>query len=383
MNDSIGNRYFYPGQQLQIRPDWLRPATPVYTQATVTVPGRLHFGVLDFSRMSPGLGGGGLGVSTDTVSHTISISRTQEKFHCDIGSATHLLKLFSNCVGYDGSDICIRRHHSIHHTHSGFGSNVSFNTAVIAGLNALFGFPFSPHEIWDIITQNYVENADVPGKLYFGLDTGVGEACFLYGGLVWVDGSQGQGRYIGNVSTPDLWVVTCVGDRQKLCGDVLRVYGEGAVLSQDTETELVASHFMACEQQFGEAFRSFIRRSMCPALQRNDIRQVLAAGWEMNQLSNLKVLEGIYRTDVLQALNTDMQQQGAWYAGMSSAGPGYFAFAGSEDHAHELARYLGAHFGEYFTDFRVGRAGSKMTIDLVSHETALSKAHQQSVATAN
>lgn len=364
MESITSERYFSPGQNLTIWPQWQRSATPIYDKATVSVPGRLHFGVLDFSRMAPGLGGGGLGISTDTVSHSISITRSREQAGCDIPSGRHLLDLFKRCVGYDANDIGIRRERSIKHTHSGFGSNVSFNTAVIAGLNALFGSPFSPQDIWDMVTQNYVENAPQDSELYFGLDTGVGEACFLYGGLVWVDGCQGQGRYIGNVAASDLWVVTGVGDRVRLTGEVLRSYGEGAALAANTETDLVASHFMACEQQYGVAFRNFFRSRMVPALMGNDISEVLALGWDLNQLSNVKVLEGIYRTDVLQALNAQMQAQGALYAGMSSAGPGFFAFASSQEVALQLCRYLEQHFGDYFDEFRVGRAGGKMMIQL-------------------
>lgn len=362
---SITERYFSPGENMTLRDEWRRKSSPMYIQAKVSVPGRLHFGVLDFSRMAPGLGGGGLGVSTDTVSHTIKITRGTD-ICCSVPSGRHLIKLFTTCVGYTGNDIGIERENTIRHTHSGFGSNVSFNTAVIAGLNALFGSPFSPQEVWDIVTQNYVENAEFDGKIYFGLDTGVGEACFLYGGLVWVDGSQGQGRYIGNVPTTDLWVVTAVGNRVNLTGEILRKFGEGAALSENTETELVASHFMACEREYGQAFREFFRKRMCPALLRNDVHEVLSLGWDMNKFSNVKVLEGIYRTDVLRALDAQMREQGALYAGMSSAGPGYFVFADNQTEARHLARYLKAHFGNYFCDFQVGRAGSKLSIDLDS-----------------
>lgn len=362
-------RYFLPGQNLNVWSHWQRQQQPRYATATVSVPGRLHFGVLDFSRMAPGLGGGGLGISTGTVSQIITISRRHEG-GCSVAAGRHLLALFKQCVNYTGNDIHIQLDARIKHTHSGFGSNVSFNTAVMAGLNSLFGSPYSPHDLWDMVTQNYVENTD-DNRLYFGLDTGVGEACFLYGGLVWVDGSQGQGRYIGNVDTPDLWVVTGVGNRARLTGEKLRAYGEGAALSADTETELVASHFMECEARYGDAFREHFHNRMVPALLRNDIRELLAQGWNMNEFSNTKVLEGIYRTEVLRALNRDMRECGALYAGMSSAGPGYFAFADSERKAQSLCAHLSVHYGNYFSDFRVARAGAKLGISLSHNETAM------------
>lgn len=358
-------RYFQPGENFTLHQQWQREAKPQYQKAVVNVPGRLHFGVLDFSKMAPGLGGGGLGISTNTVGHKIAIKIDKTQPGCKRPTGQHLLQLFKQAMNYQGDDIAIELEDSIQHTHSGFGSNVSFNTAVIAGLNALFGSPLSAQEIWDMVTLNYVENTQDSETIYFGLDTGVGEACLLYGGLVWVDATYGQGRYIGNVSSDNLWVLTAVGDRTKLTGEVLREYGEGQALSEDTETALVASHFMRCEQQYGQDFRRFIKNEMSPALYSNDISKVLKLGWDMNNMSNMKVLEGIYKTDILQNLNNTMKQHGALYAGMSSAGPGFFAFANSEAQARELGNVLEAEFGEYFYNQAVGRAGDKLTVDLL------------------
>src|SRR3989442_11398662 len=67
---------FLPGANLTVLPHWERKAAPVYERAEVSVPGRLHFAVFDFLQMAPGLGGGGLGVSTSTVGHQVIVSKT-------------------------------------------------------------------------------------------------------------------------------------------------------------------------------------------------------------------------------------------------------------------------------------------------------------------
>ena len=126
---------FLPGANLTVLSQWERKAVPAYERADVSVPGRLHFAVFDFMQMAPGLGGGGIGVSTSTVGHQVIVSKTTEgNGGCDVASGQHMLELFKRTVGYRGNDIRISRARSIKHKHSGFGSNVSYNTATMAGL---------------------------------------------------------------------------------------------------------------------------------------------------------------------------------------------------------------------------------------------------------
>ncbi len=361
--------HFEPGDNITMLKHWNRKASPIYECAQVSVPGRLHFAVFDFSQMAPGLGGGGLGVSASTVGHRVVISRTQpEEGGCDVPSGRHMLELFKRAVGYQKNDIRVARAQSIKHKHSGFGSNVSYNTATMAGLNALFGSPFSPQDMWEMITQNYVENTKDDRHVYFGLDTGVGEACLFYGGLVWIDEQHGNGRFLGNLNSENLWVTTAVGNYETLTDDVLRAHGEGADMSDTTEADMVPTHFMEWQKRYGKPFRAFIERKLRPALYGNDLFQFLKLGWELNTMSNMKVLEGIYKTDVLRALDKEMQRSGALYAGMSSAGPGFFAFSDSERKGKQLAEVLERDFGDYFSKFAVARAGEKMSIELEHRE---------------
>lgn len=361
--DTAGN--FLPGNNITQLPHWQRKAQPVYPTAQVTVPGRLHFAVFDFTQMAPGLGGGGVGVSTSTVGHQVVVSRAAEGAGgCDVPSGQHMLELFKKTVGYEKNDIRITRAKSIKHKHSGFGSNVSYNTATLAGLNALFGSPFSPQDMWEMITQNYVENAKDDQNVYFGLETGVGEACLFFGGLVWIDEQHGNGRFLGNLNSENLWVTTAVGNYDTLATEALRSHGKDADMSGATEAGFVFTHFMEWQKKYGTQWRAFIEKKLRPALYRNDLFSFLKLGWELNSISNMKVLEGIFETKVLREFDETMQREGALYAGMSSAGPGFFAFSDSEEAGRKLAAVMEGRFSKYMGGMTVARAGEKMSIDI-------------------
>ena len=56
--------------------------------------------------------------------------------------------------------------------------------------------------------------------------------------------------------------------------------------------------------------------------------------------------------------------EGALYAGMSSAGPGFYAFANSEDKGDHLARVMKERFSEFMSHLAVARAGQKLSIEV-------------------
>ncbi len=234
----------------------------------------------------------------------------------------------------------------------------------MAGLNALFGSPLSPHDMWEMITRNYVENAKDGERVYFGLETGVGEACLFFGGLVWVDEQHGNGRFLGNLDSENLWVTTAVGNYDTLATETLRAHGEGADMSGTTEAGFVPSHFVEWQKRYGQAWRDFIEKKLRPALHRNDLFAFLRHGWELNSMSNMKVLEGIFRTDVMREFDETMQREGALYAGMSSAGPGFYAFADSEEKGRHLAGVMARKFDKFMGETAVARAGQKLAIDV-------------------
>lgn len=81
-------------------------------------------------------------------------------------------------------------------------------------------------------------------------------------------------------------------------------------------------------------------------------------------MSNMKVLEGIFRTDVMRDFDETMQREGALYAGMSSAGPGFYAFSDSEEKGKHLAGIMASRFGKFMSGLAVARAGQKLSIEV-------------------
>jgi predicted sugar kinase len=59
-----------------------------------------------------------------------------------------------------------------------------------------------------------------------------------------------------------------------------------------------------------------------------------------------------------------MQREGALYAGMSSAGPGFYAFSDSEEKGRYLAAIMARRFGKYMSEMVTARAGQKLAIDV-------------------
>jgi predicted sugar kinase len=135
-------------------------------------------------------------------------------------------------------------------------------------------------------------------------------------------------------------------------------------MSGTTEAGFVPSHFVKWQKRYGEAWRKFIDTKLRPALFRNDLFAFLRHGWELNSMSNMKVLEGIFRTDVMREFDETMQREGAIYAGMSSAGPGFYAFTDSEEMGKRIARIMRERFGMYMSEPTTARAGQKLSIEV-------------------
>ncbi|HEU4560412.1 MAG TPA: hypothetical protein VFS20_21355, partial [Longimicrobium sp.] len=345
--------YFLPGEQLVIRDRWRRPAAPVHQAARVWAPARLHFNVIDFFQMRPMVpGGGGFGFSTGAVAGEVEVRLGGDGGAEMVPTARHLARLFGELVGYDG-EVTVEAQR-IGHVHGGFGSNVTFNTAVLSALNALFGTPFSVPEIWDILTTNFVENADAsPGHILWGMDTGVGEACLQYGGLVWVDQFA---RYIGSADTAGLFVVTAGGDTEALKSDRVRAFGQSGAhgIGDLDERESLVTICFDYQRAYHERVLEHLERRMKPALLRNDARSFLSHGWELNEVGTYRVMEELWRPDVVRGVMQVAREEGALYAMMSSAGPSIFAIADGRAATERVARALEQRFGEFFSGFAVG-----------------------------
>lgn len=354
--------HFAPGENFRVRDEWRRPARPVHRAAHVVSPGRLHFQVIDFTRMQPVVpGGGGLGISTSTGRQEVRVT-VGEGGGAPFPTARHLLALFKHLVGHEADDIRVEVPQRIQQVHSGYGSNVTFNTALLAGLNALFGSPFSIPEMWDILTQNFVENDPAEERVYWGLDTGVGEACVLYGGLVWVDE---HARYIGSASAR-LWVVTATGDARKLAYDRLSTLGRATEIGVGDveEHEVLYNECLRYQREWGDRLLHFLEHRLKPHLLRDDALGLLSLGWEMNAVGNHRVQELIWRPEAVKGTADTVREAGGLYCTFSSAGPSIFGLAETEEAAHRVREALQAKWGEYFSNFQVGRAGEKLRVEI-------------------
>ncbi len=363
--------YFLPGQNFKILPRWRRTIEPQYSLVKVKTPGRLHFSVFDFSLMTPGLGGGGLGISTSTGGNEIEIyfdKNKQDNPDNLIPTWNHLLNLFKELVNYQGNDLHIKISRIIRHFHSGLGSNVTFNTAVISGLNALFGSPFSQNEIWDIVTMNFVENTDDNKSIYFGLDTGVGEAALLYGGIVWIESNpkNHEGYYLGNLQSNNLWVVTGIGIEEKLATEKMLEYKRMGAnkISDNTELDILSYICKAHQTEYGYKLYQFLKNKLKPAFLRNDFYEFFDLCWELNVIGTMKAMGIAYNYEIMKALSDKFHDMNALYAGLSSAGPGAFVFTKSEDDAKRMQEIWFNSYNDYFKDINIGKAGEKLIIDL-------------------
>lgn len=358
----MAERYFLPGTDFRIRPEWRRPARPLFERARALAPGRLHFNVWDFSKMAPVIpGGGGLGCSTSAAVSEIEVTAGGGTIEAPVPTAAHLAGLMAEMMGYEGG-LKVSVLGRIAHVHSGYGSNVTFNTGVVAAVNALFGTPFSLAEMWDILTRNFVENADEE-HVYWGLDTGVGESCLLYGGLVWVDEFA---RHVGHADLDGVYVVTAAGDKDALANARLRALGQTTTrgVGDEEEKELLAIECQRYQAEFGERHTDFVERTLKPYLLRNDAVGLLRRGWELNEIGTYQVLLAYWDPEILEATVRTAREAGSLYAMMSSAGPSLFALAEDRDTAERVRDALEASFGDYFSNFAVGRAGVRLTVEV-------------------
>lgn len=335
------NETYLPGECFTIKGKWRRRAQPTSKKVLGHIPGRLHFFAWDtakFSRAKPG--GGGLGVSTSAAGNDIEITLGKNDVNCQ-PSVMHLKKLFCKLVDYNESQISIVVRRNITEVHSGLGSHVSLNTGIMAGLNVLFGSPFSTEELYDVLVHNYVENAD-SRSLVRGVDTGVGESSLLYGGIVWVDE---QARYIGSVATPSLYGVIALGIREKL------LTKRNAGRLPDDASRLL--------------LRSFARHKLKHPFSDGKLVLLLSRAWDLNPLA-FRLEKSFYNLDIYSQFSEIVRENGGSYAGISSEGPVMFALANNRKRAEAIAKNIEAKLSNYFSSCRVGAAGNRLSITVQS-----------------
>jgi hypothetical protein len=335
------NGKFLPGEHFNIASKWKRKAKPTSRMVVGRIPGRFHFFAWEparFSRLAPG--GGGLGTSISAIVNDIKISVDANKSLYCTPSVLHLKKLFCKLVDYDETKISIIVRRDISNVHNGLGSNVSSNTGVLAGLNFLFGSPYSTEDLYDILIHNYVENSKDHQFLVSGVDTGVGESSLLYGGIVWVDG---QARYIGNITTPSMYGIIAFGIREKLTKE------------QNSKPHANAELLMSL----------IAKHKLRPHFKAGNLERLLSEAWNLNSLA-FRIEKSSYNFEIYSKFSEIVKEKGGSYAGISSEGPVMFALANNRRVANAIAKAVATKLSKYFSSSRVGSVGNRLSISVRS-----------------
>jgi len=359
-NTAVLFKPFKPGENFNIREDWIRPAKPEFLNVSVTTPARIHFSLFDYTKMKPPRpGGGGIGISTSVfkTNMTMYVDGNKKSNNDFPPSTRHNILLFEKLTDYKIDNVHIQRTADLPYSHHGYGSNVVVNTSIFYGLNILFGKPFSNHEIFEILTYNYVENTD-DTKVHWGFDTGVGEACLLFGGFVLVDEN---GKFIGNIEVDDFYSVMAKGNMANIAlPDYLKrglaMNGETGLVEAKINEEVGMLH----QKEYGDQIKEFLRMEIEPIFVNKDKDQLFKKIWKFNDIGTFKRMQRSYRPDVMLDFEAKSKAAETVYSGISSAGPSMFALFNEKEKAEALKNSLTETLSKYFDNFRVAQAGEKI-----------------------
>ena len=179
----------------------------VKREILVTVPNRLHMfttrAQFNVNNMT-----GGVGISVDT----------NQKMLVKISENSDQHKVPNKCIGYFCDLFKTRvefpnyfevNYENKLRPHCGYGTTVSQISALCVALNNLLGLPFTDVDLRKMIMENYCEQHG--DQLIRGLETGVGPACSLYGGINMV---VNTGSYIHMDLPKDIWVATFIPEHE-------------------------------------------------------------------------------------------------------------------------------------------------------------------------
>lgn len=359
-NSAILFKPFLPGENFSLREPWKRPAIPKFKSVDIAAPARIHFSLFDYTKMKPPRpGGGGVGISTSVFKTKINISvDDSRKRNNNLPPSTrHIVLLFEKLAAYNKDNVHIRITSEVPYSHHGYGSNVALNTSIFYGLNVLFGKPFSERDIYDILTHNYVENTD-DQQVHWGFDTGVGEACLLFGGFVLIDE---HGKFIGNIEVGEFYALMAKGNMSNIAlTDYLKrglaMKGETGLVEAKINEEVGMVH----QKQYGDQIKQFLRTELEPIFVNNSKDELFAKIWKLNDIGTFKRMQMSYRPDVMLDFEARSKAAGAIYSGISSAGPSMFALFGEKAKADGLIKNLPENLSLYFDHYRVDHAGEKI-----------------------
>jgi predicted sugar kinase len=358
---------FSPGQNFIIKEKWRKYNFSIkIRKIEIIAPGRLHFSLFDYKKMNPPIpGGGGIGISTDTATVSVCMEYNAEAqdFHITElpPSAQHMALLFLNLLDHNGRGISTSLVFSNNYQHCGLGSNISLNTATFFGLNAIFGNPFSNEEAFEIITSNYIES-NGNSQINWGFDTGVGAASIIYGGFVLVDKNcHLKGRIIAEDNP--FYTVVAKGNMSTLA--CKRYFELGIVEHGETgKTEVITNQEFGIKHQkiYGEKLHYYVSNKLINCFNQKSISLLRDVIWELNDYGTFKRMQLSYKEDVLIRFQSMCKENGAFFCGITSAGPSMFALTENLEIAHAIKDEIEKSFSDYFSLPSIGNAGTTISI---------------------
>jgi predicted sugar kinase len=355
---------FLPGRNFCIQDEWLRKSMIASPRVEVVSPGRIHFSLFDYNHMRPPLpGGGGIGISTGAFTNNVVLQSGIKGSGIDHlpPAAQHIFMLFKALLGVEQDDISVAVKNKMPYSHCGYGSNVTLNTSIFWGLNAMFNYPFTREEAFTILTHNYIESTD-DKMVHWGFDTGVGEAVLLFGGFVLIDE---RCRFVSSISVPELYTVIAKGKMASLaCEDYI---SRGLVENGETgsvEAQINEEIGMVHQREYGKLLKAFLYEELIPVFEANDYEGLRRQIWKLNDLGTFKRMQISYKREVMLGFEEAAQSKGAIYCGISSTGPSMFGIMDNAANAGEFKKEIQETFSEYFEYPAIGPAGQALTVSV-------------------
>ncbi|MBI9089222.1 MAG: hypothetical protein JEZ12_08400 [Desulfobacterium sp.] len=335
----------------------------------VVSPGRIHFSLFDYNHMRPPLpGGGGIGISTGAFTNNVVLQSGMKGSAIDHlpPAAQHIFMLFKALLGYERDDISVAVNKKMPYSHCGYGSNVTLNTSLFWGLNAMFNYPFTREEAFAILTHNYIESTD-DKKVHWGFDTGVGEAVLLFGGFVLIDE---RCKFVNSVSVPELYTVIAKGNMAALaCEDYI---SRGLVENGETgsvEAQINEEVGMVHQLKYGKSLKAFLDEQLIPIFEADDYEGLCRRIWTLNDLGTFKRMQMSYKREVMLGFEEAAMSKGAIYCGISSTGPSMFGIMDNAAKAAEFKKEIEERFSAYFEFPTIGPAGHALTVSITQGES--------------
>lgn len=301
------------------------------------VPARIHLSVLDMTRFSPGVpGGGGVGYAIQMFARSevriqeISISENESEISIDARRSTlveHITKVFLKHLGLSGQLKVMGAGHDINHM--GLGSTSALVSAVALSLNKALGKPYTYDEIRYLIGYNFMEEWE-NDLVIPGFETGVGPFVGIHGGFGILSDSL---HPVSHFSLPEDHDVVIALIEEEMSDTLVESPNAGI-----SETELLMNRARALDERDRARKAYEVIMQLIPAGVSGDLHRVGESVWRLQHMGS-KIAEIEHHSQAKNIYDTleIMKQQGSLITGMSSVGP---AIAALVEDGEEISRIL-------------------------------------------